>query len=48
MYDAVIFTDEQITNIRYKDVEWGKISAKKDVYISEYKENLITKLSIII
>ena len=42
------FTDEQITNIRYKDVEWGKISAKKDVYIKEYKDNLITKLSIII
>jgi len=42
------FTDEQITNMRYKDVEWDKISAKKDVYIKEYKDNLITKLSIII
>lgn len=42
------FNDEQITNMKYKDVEWDIISAKKDYYIKEYKDNLLTKLSIII
>ena len=41
------FDDDYITNVKYKDVEWNQISAKKDSYIKEYKENLLTKLSII-
>jgi hypothetical protein len=40
------FDDDYITNVKYKDVEWNQISAKKDSYIKEYKENLLTKLSI--
>ena len=41
------FDNEYITNVKYKDVGWYQISIKKDSYIKEYKENLITKLSII-
>jgi radical SAM superfamily enzyme YgiQ (UPF0313 family) len=41
------FTDDYITNTKYKDVNWNEITQKKDLYIKSYKEKLITELSII-
>ena len=41
------FTDDYITSTKYKDVNWNEITMKKDLYIKNYKEKLITKLSII-
>lgn len=41
------FEDEYISGVKFKDVDWNQISMKKNNFIKEYKDNLLTKLSII-
>jgi radical SAM superfamily enzyme YgiQ (UPF0313 family) len=40
------FTDEYITSVKYKDIDWAQITMKKDSYIQSYKDKLIKQLSI--
>lgn len=40
------FTDEYITSVKYKDIDWAQITMKKDSYIQLYKDKLIKQLSI--
>jgi hypothetical protein len=39
------YTDDYISNTKYKDLDWPEITARKDLYIAKYKETLNDKLS---
>jgi radical SAM superfamily enzyme YgiQ (UPF0313 family) len=39
------YTDDYISNTKYKDLDWPEITVRKDLYIAKYKETLNDKLS---
>ena len=38
------YTDDYISSTKYKELDWGQITIRKDLYIAKYKETLYNTL----
>jgi len=41
------YSDEYVSNLKFKNANWNEITMRKELYVKNYKDNLLTKLSII-